>query len=87
MTDPYSKFKFRVAEPWSVTSVPPPASVVERLAGLEDAKIAERNRQLDKVNADLEEWRKKTGDADEWCEVEVNGVKTRARIRLEYREE
>lgn len=95
MTDPLSKFKFHVEDGVIIAKAKvgrsmldgPPPSVVERLAGLEDAKIAERNRKVDKLNADLEAWRRKTGDADQWCEVEVNGVKTRARVRLEYREE
>ena len=65
MTDSFDGFRFHIADgngpqvPWNASAgrIPPPPSVVERLAGLEDDEIRERNRRLDQANDDLERWR------------------------------
>jgi hypothetical protein len=70
--DPFDDFDFHVADEvdtdypakYPANRIPPPPSVVERLAGLEDAEIAERNRRLDEVNMDLEKWRRAISEND-----------------------
>lgn len=66
MTDPYGNFKFRIADGTLMAKAKQgrsvferlPPSAVERLAGLDDAEIRERNRRLNEVNGDLEAWRR-----------------------------